>query len=701
MSETRNDQIRIQREGLLIRVTQRRPRGPEVHIAEFPHIEPLACDGPRGTPIILPRPQHPDVVEELRLLLIEQPVSRYDPGHEYLACDGHDGLRIPWAVERRTGLALPAQQLWERDWDRQWGTAMLVTPKVVGLPGDANDMSNVAWRVLRRFDATELVRLVAAVAFRLEIWGHGSPFARFLVGEMNLPPGPGNRLLAEVRGGAPAFDPRCLRWIVQEVAAAVATSRWERAIDPPAPTDEVSAALLDRVLFGSCLGADREPSVAETLRAIWLLHDGFTHHTAEGMPALDAVLSITGALGYGHRPREAWMDRLNQWKSVWEIEDTHPSLLNNPAAMGQPHKPSDIRRLVRDCTGLTVADLMTGGLGVAARFFAWVASNEPHLATPGRLAESVTDRGNLHPTLLATFADHVVATVPELGHRLLDELNNAGMPYSGLGTTPTYDMRAIADRPIVELDDDGAWAPLGLPLLVDRLVELPRAIALTDGRLGDSRTLGGLVGYMFEAAVSDLMTGLRDRHHVLLERDLVAALGRREGGDGVIGYGGRYLVIEASVQTLGANVAAGSARAVRRRCTDYHQKANQAERTLGRLGDIARFHGRPSPESASFLVVTDVPLTLNPGVAAELRAQRPDRNPKFVCSLEEFERLLELGDIGWEIPAAVMNWQARPSEAPLTEQLDGMSKIVGADTRWRFDLQEWLDAIPVDVADAA
>ena len=81
--------------------------------------------------------------------------------------------------------------------------------------------------------------------------------------------------------------------------------------------------------------------------------------------------------------------------------------------------------------------------------------------------------------------------------------------------------------------------------------------------------------------------------------------------------------------------------------------------------------------------------------------QRPGRNPKFVCSLEEFEWLLELGDIGWEIPAAVMNWQARPAEAPLSDQLERMSKIAGADTLYRFDMQAWLDAIPVAVPDAA
>src|SRR4029077_17153355 len=112
-----------------------------------------------------------------------------------------------------------------------------------------------------------------------------------------------------------------------------------------------------------------------------------------------------------------------------------------------------------------------------------------------------------------------------------------------------------------------------------------------------------------EAAVTDLMTDLSPRHHVLTERDLVAATGRRDGADGVIGYDQRYVVVEASVQTLGRHVAEGSPRAGRSRCREYHPKGGQAEKTASRLPLITRHHDRRTPEAACILVVTDVPLT--------------------------------------------------------------------------------------------
>lgn len=308
MTAGRQGPIHIERRGPVIRATQTRQRGPEFHVAEFPHVERPAPHPNDARPIVLLRPQHPDIVEELRLLLIEQPMSRYDPGHEYLPRTEADGLAIPWAEERRTGLLLPAATVWERDWDAQWRTAVLVTPQTAGLPGTPADKANVAWRVLRQLDAATLARFAAAIAFRLEVWGPSSRIAKSLVGEMRLPPGPRMRVLAEISGGAPVFDPRCLRWIVQEVAIATVTEGWRDDVEPPCEEDAPAVELLERLLFGSCLGAGSPPRVAEIVRAIWLLHDAFAHDTSNELSGLEAVLSITGALGYAHRPRNAWTD---------------------------------------------------------------------------------------------------------------------------------------------------------------------------------------------------------------------------------------------------------------------------------------------------------------------------------------------------------------------------------------------------------
>lgn len=683
-----------QRAGMLL-VSQQRQQEPAFHIAEFPPVQPqpLSSDGMLLT---LPRPQHPDVVEELRLLLVELPVSRYQPPFAYLPAAADGALALPWTTDRRTGLLAPGRVWADKRFEEQWPIAIMITPSTVGVPGAAPDMAHVAWRVLVQVDREALARILAAYAFRLEILNQGSELALDLAEQLQLPPGLHPPLIAEIRAGRPFLDPRCLRWILQELAVAATIRGWGPQLDAPEPVDTESVHLLEHVLFPHTLRAGIPPPHAEILRAIWLLHDGFQHDKTPGTTKLDNVLSITASLGFGHRQRDRWFDRLNQWRRVWEVPDDHAAIASNPSAADQGFRPSDLRHVFRERTTLDVGAWMAGGLGIVSRFVLRVVEGRPHITLPEHIPFT-TAKGRSSPALTNTL-ERLTARLGELGNALVHELQQAGVTYDGLGTTPGHDSAAMIDNPVLILPDDGAWAPLGLNLLVDAVANLPRTVALSDGHLGKTRQLGGLIGHMFEAAVADLIAKLHPRHHTLSEHDLACVTGRDQSlADGIIGHGPRYLVVEASVQTLGRHIARGAPNAVRRRCKDYHKKADQAEATLTHLHDIAQFHDRPRPEAATYIVVTDVPLTLNPAIAKELRAQRPDRNPKFVCSLEEFEALLELGDLGWEIPAAVIGWQNRDLDVALTNKLEGMARFHGpASTGPRFDLQAWLDEIPMD-----
>src|SRR5262245_30026409 len=109
MDPHRQQPLRIESRGGRIRVAQQRQVGPALHIAEFPAVAPRRLMPRSHAAIELPRPQHPDVVTELRLLLVELPSKHYDPGHQYLPSDGREGLRIPWAADPRSRLLLPAE----------------------------------------------------------------------------------------------------------------------------------------------------------------------------------------------------------------------------------------------------------------------------------------------------------------------------------------------------------------------------------------------------------------------------------------------------------------------------------------------------------------------------------------------------------------------------------------------------------------
>lgn len=673
---------------------------PAIHISRFMPAEPGGALHPSDASrsLLLPRPEHPDIVEEQRRLTIDLP-DRYGPRVPmFIETTAHGNLTLPWAIEPRTGLHMPVWALQEVEWKRQWRTLLLITPNVLGLLGSPRDLAHVAWRVLRMADVNLLTRSLTSTAFRLEVTGPDSSYARNVAQAMKLPGTLGLRFMAAVRSGEPFFDPRCARWIFQEVAVAQSIGSWS-SVAVPDPDDHFNVAIIERLLFPNSLLAGAAPPGAEVLRALWLLHDVFTHASPPNSSALDEALSLSGVLGYSARPRFGWLNRINQWSNVWQVPDDHPSILNNPSAKGLPKRPSDIRQTFADRTGVSITDWMTGSMAVACRYFVSVGNEEPHISERNWIANKVSDHGRLSSKVLDTVENHLVADVDSFGRRLCEEMSAAGISYTGLGSTPTYDARTLAETPIVSLSDDGAWAPIGLGLLVDRIVELPRSVAFASGEFGDHRRLGGLVGFMFEAVIADLLRHLGPRHSVLTEHQIVDAVGSRAGGDGLIGYVNDYLVVEASVQRLGPEVAQGSPEAIRSRCEDYHGKADQAERTLQQLNSITRFHDLPLPAAATSIVVTDIPLTLNPATAAALRQLRPDRPALFVCSLEEFEGLLQLGDIGWGIPAAVITWQSRGLDVPLADQLEQMAGLRGADPFARFDLQDWFDRFPLEPDD--
>jgi hypothetical protein len=136
-------------------------------------------------------------------------------------------------------------------------------------------------------------------------------------------------------------------------------------------------------------------------------------------------------------------------------------------------------------------------------------------------------------------------------------LQHGGVTYSGLGSLPMHDSRAMRDRPLLR-DGDGLLNPLGFGLLLDPSVDLPRYVVERSGKVGGDRLLRNVLGHAFEAYASDRIVELRGRHQVLTEHQITAVLGpHARRGDAVIGYNGDYVLVEISVQALNRGIAAG------------------------------------------------------------------------------------------------------------------------------------------------
>jgi hypothetical protein len=657
-----------------------------VHEQPPPHEHPSSG---AGTAVLVPRAPHPNPVLDAALLTMLVPASLVPPDPAFLPGGPAGRIELPWRQDAQTGLLLPDHTLQRLWWDRSFSVHNNVTPRALGLPFEAADLAAVAWAALERCSVHQLVRVLAGLAFRADVLGPGSDLERALAELLELPGDLQPRLRGAVSDGSPLLDPRCLRWIIRELAAAqvagqaAGRSRWEPAI--------LAHEAIARLLFPVTLQANSSASpVAEVLRAVWLLHEGFQLGDATAAEA-DRPMSLVAAYTYGVQQSGGMLRFLDRGRRLLEVDDDHP-------AVGRfSPLPSALREAFARQTGLTTTQWVHGAAAVAVRYFVWVANARPHLATLDQLME-VELPVRLSASFRGVVDRELVTTLDDLGRAVLAELRRDGVAYAGLGSIPKHDSRVMRDRPLLR-DGDGLLHPLGFGLLLDRSVDLPRYVVERSGRVGGDRLLRNVLGHAFEAYASDRIVELRGRHQVLTEHQLTAVLGpHARRGDAVIGYHGDYVLVEISVQALNRGIAAGDPASISRRCAGYHAKADQAEAMARRLGELVRAYDLPAVRSWTYLVVTDQALPASPALADALRRIRPARNPRFICGIDELELLVDAGHRGWSVPGMVHNWQAGALEqtlaAHLHHQVLSLTPLEDRDTA--PVTHDWLAGLPTD-----
>jgi hypothetical protein len=107
----------------------------------------------------------------------------------------------------------------------------------------------------------------------------------------------------------------------------------------------------------------------------------------------------------------------------------------------------------------------------------------------------------------------------------------------------------------------GALIPISLDLIGERAASLYRW--LLKGPLGGRKSVGDVVGRLFEAYLDDQLTStLGDTHRVLGEAEIRAVLGDDSRCDLIVVHGSEWLFLEVSLQTLSRGIAAGNVAAL-------------------------------------------------------------------------------------------------------------------------------------------
>lgn len=597
------------------------------------------------------------------------------------------GLASLWTLLPDVPLTVPVGVRTRREFDQGWGVETTATPGATGSLFTPAEHAAVAWAVLARAERVEAVALLAWIACLIENSRRDPRIPELLIGIMAPPEPHTGRLLAATRGSQHLFDPKALRWIIAELAAVDTTELEARAVWEP--VDSTGEDLLASAWF-PWLRSSRRASVRDVLMATWLLHDDF--HGAEAtFKDPDGILAGITALGYATAQEGAWLPKLERWSKIWAVPDS------DPAVQAASHSPSMLRSLLTTQLGLTPMEWLAGTWLVCLRWWDRAQRLELLRIAASDLFTTTIDgrQVELSPAYTAAFEAHVVGDLTMLGA----EIRRNAPGYSGLGTVPQTDLVACRNRPVIRLPD-GTLVPMSLELVADRAVVLWRFL-LPAGLRGARSGIAAL-GHQFEAYVTNLLTSQIGLHHrVLTESDIGSVLGGATRCDQVVVAGHDWLFIESSMITLSRAVAGGNLAAVDDVCDRYHAEGDQAAETAKEAEQLAAAFALPPPRATAILVVTDNPITHTPALMRRMWERRPDRNPRFVCSIKELEALVGLSSIGWSMPGAILRWQRQGVEGPLQSTVREMSGIAAGATVEASSVEEWMARLPLATPSAA
>jgi hypothetical protein len=651
--------------------------GPAIHICRYPVPAPRQVFASFNVPFPKLAAYEPLAFAIEALLLRDGFANRQ---YQVLPRDVDAGVVPLWQDDPESPLLVPSAFVEERLWKREWAARTVCTPSEVGVTVPPYAISQVAWSVLVRADATAVSLILAHLGRVSDRFRCDPDVLEQLVRSMHPPPAVRGRLLAEARGGRPLFNPRGVTWVLRELAAADAPAR-----DPFltwVPTGNDPASHLGRAWF-RCLAGQERPALDEVLLAAWMLQEVFHGTNAQIDHGHDHVLSMVTTLGYRFGSGSDWLQTLHRWLAIWTMDDDHPAVVNVAPL------PSELRRLYASRRGVPVDRFLAGTWAICVRlWFAMDPSGHVMAGEPSDFFSFPLDTGPVvfSDEFITAFRNACVMTLDAFAAEARKE--PAGPAYGGLGTLTQTDSLACRNAPVIEFPD-GRLVVISVDLLAQRVV------ATHDLRLGRSAASSAL-GKMFEAYVSQQIDRLSDRSIVLDESEITSLVGiNSQRCDALVVHENVYLAIEIATQRLSRDVAAGEVSSINEMATRYQHEADQAVATLAALDDIIPARHLPRVHGKAHLVVTDTPIPHSPAFLARLSALHSGRSPKFICSVDELELLVALGVRGWSVPSAVLGWQQSPERVPLEAKLIEMVRTLPPEATVPMDVpMRWVAMLP-------
>lgn len=636
---------------------------PAIHVVRRPITEPRSAAGPTFR---LPRPPHPNPHTDFVRSQLLLPKGRLaDPEIFDMKLGG--GLDVLWMFDGEAGFFLSSAAREGREKHRLLPAILMATPAEVGIAISPEILRDISWRVLCRADPEHVIRVAASLSCFAEVWFGRPEFAMRSARFVGCPTPIEARLLAETSIGRPLFDPRCLRWVITDIAAAVASDAWEAPYFDRKSDHEYA----ERVLFSGVASDTWVPNDRDVARALWFLHADFrfTPFGTDIDPADLDPLSLLTALGSTTAHPLTWMERIDRWLAMWRTEDSDPCIASAPI------RPSEIRGEFRRLLGVEIEGWLSGVMLLSCVV---VRNAMFRLRLPlfQSLADFASvDRGpRLSTNFVAALERGAVSTVRELGTAAIAESST----FAGLGSLSRQDTNALRNAPIIQFDG-GNIAISSVDLLATRAAKLPLHFQSLDPNTGlQFRQVSATAGHLFEGHVGRLLSRLPSSVRVIGPAEIASVVPKSQMKcDFIVVDGNHYLLIEASLQSRNRRSEWGDTLAIQDLCERYQHKADQAEATRAYLAAIAKAFNLAPCRRSEILVVVDLPLPPSPPVINELGRQRPGRNPHFVCGITELDRLVSLVP-PVSLPSAVGDWR-QSSASSVTSFLNEWTWIIGGE----------------------
>ena len=569
------------------------------------------------------------------------------------------GLHQPWHPLVGSALLLRAEPAFDLSLQRSMSMELLLDPASLPVPVVGDCLRRAAEAVLGSAQPETLLRVALHWAFACEVhvqpWAHnGEAVAQHAV----FVPEPNRQHVSD----APhrLVLPQAVRVIAAE---AVCSLRYVAAADAydPARLGVLERGFVEGFFPSAVTG--RPPRHSEIRTALWILsHDAPLDGLGDG--GLPTLMSLTFGVRSIGEPEET----LLQWCGLLGLRDDHPH-----GSWGPGQAPSQLRADLRTSTGLDLRDVAVAVWGMLDAMTK-LQHEGNQLFTRATLLSFIRKAlGDSAESALAFACGGLVTTVDQLRDSLrLDDAAGTGDACVDRAERRRLIEQHFIKRPFVQFDD-GTVVPVGIPDAVYGTIEFCQLAHNGQDETPRKRSqrIGNALGRYFEARVKEICDTLGD-HHFVIHSDVIDEVMNCVAGRGskradvIVGDAdGNYLVIEATKKNLRSGIRYGDQTALDEWAGDHLGKLEQATTTAEHLHAITTTQRAPTPRTVTCLVVGDLPLRQDVVLSAVFDTKAGRRQLPFLCGITEFEKLIRPGQLGWQVPTIVSNWQHDRSDMSL------------------------------------